>query len=414
MDRIDSVHRWILSMALGLIASAAHAATHVPLEERVVNLEVGSDPLYASLADPIRREPPIDRARPVWYGQTLYRVGPNDRDARSARFAVQYRAGVAERVWFDANHDLDFTNDPPIPLYRYPGAPGARSFVTDLSWETSDGRQARTVSRKLRFVLDPSPLGGAPSFRTQQVMGRMGTVRMDGALHMAVLMDGNADGSYTDAFGDGVFVDLNDDRHLEVDMMSPEFGPFSVPFDMAGRRWRCRPVDPRGSAVELEDLGPATSGAFAEAGKLAPGFSFPGPDGTEQRLEDLRGRWVIVQFWASWCSACKIEAPALADLYRRLHPRSLEIVGVSFDEDPAQMNAFREAEGHTWPTTFSGRRFWEDPVGRLYQARGAGIMVLIRPDGIVDGTFTHVPAIEARIREAEGTGSLLGEGAKQP
>lgn len=381
------------------LPGAASGPQRVAFEERLVNLEVGTEVMRRSTVNPVVREPPADVSREVWYGQALYRTGPDETEASYATFAVQYRAGAAERVWFDANHDLDFTNDPGVTLYEYPRPRGARSFVTDLSWGTRDGTRKRPVTRKLRFVIDPPPLGDPPSFRIQCVMGRLGEVRVGGRPHLAVLMDGNSDGLYTVAFGDGVFVDLNDDRYFEVDLMSAEFGPFSIPFEMGGRRYRARPLDSDGVDIEIDDLGAAISGPFAEVGKPAPNFAFPGPGNAAKHLEDLRGRWVVIQFWASWCSACKVEAPALRDLYQRLHPRELEIVGVSYDDDVAEMQAFRDAEGQTWPTTFSGRRFWEDPVGRLYQARGAGLMVLVRPDGVLDGSFTDVASIERRIGE---------------
>jgi thiol-disulfide isomerase/thioredoxin len=396
--------QWALALlALVPVATALGASApsqRIRFEERLTNLEVAAAELSQSSAEPIVREPTPHPAVAFWYGRVSYRAGPDpNADARDASFAVQFRGASAESVWFDANHDADFTDDPPVTLYDYPSPVGARSFFVDMSWRTRHDGVEWPVSRKFRIVLDPVSVGAAPTYRIQIVMGRMAQVTLAGRSHLAVLMDGDTDGLYTEGFGDGVFVDLDDDRHIDVDMMSPEFGPFSVPFDLAGRRYRCRPLDPQGAAIELTDVGPADGGEFAAVGRPAPDFWFTGSEGAPLHLADWRGHWVVVHFWASWCSACQVQADALRELYQRRHPGGFEIVGVSYDEDLGRMRAFRAEAGHPWPTTFSGRRFWEDPVGRRYRARGVGTMYLVRPDGLLEGTYTDVATLESRMLE---------------
>ena len=61
------------------------------------------------------------------------------------------------------------------------------------------------------------------------------------------------------------------------------------------------------------------------------------------------------------------------------------------------MEAFREKHGHTWPTTFSGRMFQEDPIGRVRRARGAGLLYLVGPSGLLEGIFTDPTAIASRL-----------------
>jgi thiol-disulfide isomerase/thioredoxin len=369
-------------------------------EERLANQEVAVDALTRSPAKPVRREP-ITPSGSIWYGEILYRVGPDlERDARTFDFAVRHAAGVVDSVWFDGNQNGDYMDDPAQPLYAYPTPDGARSFIVDLRWRTLEPSGERPVSRKLRVILDPTADGDPPRFRTQIVIGRMGEVVLGGKTHLAMLMDGNVDGLYTNAFADGIFIDVDDDRRLDIDMMSPEFGPFAVPFDMAGRRYRCQPLDPEGAAVRLVDLGPAETDSFAFVGRPAPDFRFPLASGAVAHLSDWRGRWVVVYFWASWCSVCHVQADALRDLYGRVHARGLEIVGVSYDGDRDRMAAYRSREGQTWPTTFSGRRFWEDPVGRNYKAGGAGMLYLVSPDGTLEGIYADVSALAARLAEA--------------
>lgn len=65
----------------------------------------------------------------------------------------------------------------------------------------------------------------------------------------------------------------------------------------------------------------------------APDFHKQSLDGAEIRLSDLKGRAVLLDFWASWCPPCRDEAPALAQVYRDLQGEGLEFIGVALDED---------------------------------------------------------------------------------
>jgi peroxiredoxin len=66
--------------------------------------------------------------------------------------------------------------------------------------------------------------------------------------------------------------------------------------------------------------------------KPAPDFTARSLDGHTIHLRDLRGKVVVVNFWATWCGGCKVEIPHLVDTYRRLHPRGLEIIGFTMDD----------------------------------------------------------------------------------
>jgi len=66
--------------------------------------------------------------------------------------------------------------------------------------------------------------------------------------------------------------------------------------------------------------------------KPAPDFTVHSLDGRAVHLRDLRGKVVVVNFWATWCGGCKVEIPHLVDTYRRLHPRGLEIIGFTMDD----------------------------------------------------------------------------------
>jgi peroxiredoxin len=72
--------------------------------------------------------------------------------------------------------------------------------------------------------------------------------------------------------------------------------------------------------------------AHAVAAKPAPDFTLKTLDGRTLRLEDLRGKVVLLNFWATWCAGCRVEMPRFVEQYRKHHAQGLEIVGVSMDD----------------------------------------------------------------------------------
>jgi len=84
-----------------------------------------------------------------------------------------------------------------------------------------------------------------------------------------------------------------------------------------------------------------------QKGSVAPDFALKSlPDGKEIRLSSLRGKAVLVNFWATWCEPCKIEMPSLVDLQKKYGPQGLQIVGVAMDDaDDKEINSFAHKMG---------------------------------------------------------------------
>jgi peroxiredoxin len=90
-------------------------------------------------------------------------------------------------------------------------------------------------------------------------------------------------------------------------------------------------------------------GEASIAGKTADDFSLT-LDGKAQHLADLRGKIVVLNFWASWCPPCKDETPALNKLQQHIQSRNAIILGVSADEDPQAYVRFLQTENVAFPT----------------------------------------------------------------
>jgi thiol-disulfide isomerase/thioredoxin len=115
------------------------------------------------------------------------------------------------------------------------------------------------------------------------------------------------------------------------------------------------------------------------------------------RLSALRGRPVLIYFWASFCRTCTDQAGDLLRLYDRYRASGLEIVAISYDTDRAAMDEFRARNRQTWPTSYSGHQLWEDPVGRLYRERGTGVLYLVDSAGTLVQISSRVASIESAL-----------------
>jgi len=118
--------------------------------------------------------------------------------------------------------------------------------------------------------------------------------------------------------------------------------------------------------------------------KPAPDVALQTADGTTVHLADLKGRVVLVDFWASWCVPCKASFPAVDALYREYHARGVDVLAVNVDERRRDADAFLATRSHQMPVAF-------DPHGAAAEAFGVQGMpssFLIDRAGIV--RFTHM------------------------
>ena len=91
-------------------------------------------------------------------------------------------------------------------------------------------------------------------------------------------------------------------------------------------------------------------GGLAQIGGAAPAFALTDLDGNPVRLADLRGRPVIVNFWASWCAPCIDEFPALTAAAQTHHAEGLAVVGIVYRDQAEPARAFLRRMGASWPS----------------------------------------------------------------
>lgn len=132
-------------------------------------------------------------------------------------------------------------------------------------------------------------------------------------------------------------------------------------------------------SMELMEKSKAASEKIAP-GALAPDLTMPDPDGKPVSISSFRGKYVLVDFWASWCGPCREENPYVVDAYKKFKDKNFTVLGVSLDKEKEPWLQAIQADNLTW-THMSDLKFWNSPAVSLYGISGIPFNVLLDPEG---------------------------------
>lgn len=121
--------------------------------------------------------------------------------------------------------------------------------------------------------------------------------------------------------------------------------------------------------------------------RVAPGapfidFSQATPEGDELSILSVEGKYILVDFWASWCKPCRAANPALVETYEKYHSKGFNIIGVSLDRSREDWITGIEEDGLEWPQ-ISDLKFWENEVAVYYGIRFIPQNLLIDGNGVI-------------------------------
>ena len=133
-------------------------------------------------------------------------------------------------------------------------------------------------------------------------------------------------------------------------------------------------------------------------GQFAPEISLPSPDGKEIALSSLKGKLVLIDFWASWCGPCRKEMPNVIKIYSKFKNKGFEIYGVSLDQDKEKWMEAITKDGINWPQV-SDLKYWDNLAARIYNVQGIPYTVLIDKDGKIIAKNLRGQELEKKIAE---------------
>lgn len=138
-------------------------------------------------------------------------------------------------------------------------------------------------------------------------------------------------------------------------------------------------------------------------GKEAPDFAQKTPEGKEFKLSSLRGKYVLVDFWASWCGPCRRENPNVVKAYQKYKEKGFTILGVSLDE-PGQREAWLKAiakDQLEW-TQVSDLKGWNNEAARIYGIRSIPANFLLDPSGKIVARDLRAEGLDEKLKELLG------------
>jgi S1-C subfamily serine protease/thiol-disulfide isomerase/thioredoxin len=338
---------------------------------------------------------PVFRSKKPLYG--ILRLG--DREDNRILVALDEPEGEQPKIYVDCHGDGDLAHGTPGNWDRCTGnSLFAGNVMIDVPYRTGK------IPYRFAFYRMPSRMPDRLFYYRNA--GREGEVILDGNRYRVLVLDDNADGRFDDLQHGNLFIDLNQDGKLEGEFDSAECFPLGTPFNVHGKVWEVASLSPDGLHLTLQrSLADVPIKPYLNAGYPAPEFVGRGLDGQtiDLRAEASKAKYVLLDFWASWCGPCRGEFPTLRRAYARYKDHGLTVIGINLDSDEAAaVNAANRA-ALNYPHVFDGQG-WSNAVALSYRVHGIPQVYLLDSELKIVAKNLRGPALEQRLRELLGPG----------
>lgn len=137
-------------------------------------------------------------------------------------------------------------------------------------------------------------------------------------------------------------------------------------------------------------------------GQAAPEIAQADPKGKTRKLSDLKGKTVLIDFWASWCGPCRRENPNVVAAYKKYNKDGFEVFSVSLDKTKQSWSDAIEKDGLLWPNHVSDLQFWQNAAAKDYGVQSIPFTVLVDKEGKVLAHNLRGPQLEERLASIYG------------
>lgn len=132
--------------------------------------------------------------------------------------------------------------------------------------------------------------------------------------------------------------------------------------------------------------------------RVASSFSVKSHTGAELSIEKLRGKVVLLDFWASWCIPCRFDIPEVKKIWKKYEGDRFVIIGINLDSSRPEFDAYMKEEGITWPQYYDGLG-WGNKISQLYGVYSIPHTVLIDQDGVIQARGLRGEELSEKIGE---------------
>jgi peroxiredoxin len=148
--------------------------------------------------------------------------------------------------------------------------------------------------------------------------------------------------------------------------------------------------------IEMVDKMKATA-----IGQISPEIEMPNPDGQIIKLSSLRGKYVLVDFWAKWCGPCRKENPNVVRAYQKYKDKGFEVFGVSLDRNKEDWVQAINEDGLTW-THVSDLKYFDSKAAHDYNISAIPFSILLDPEGKIIAKNLRGAALDKKLEEVLG------------
>ncbi|MEJ2704690.1 MAG: redoxin domain-containing protein [Sedimentisphaerales bacterium] len=341
--------------------SNSHSYHLIPIHRIMGTIVNYYRPIRITLSDQpgeeLHKEPKYGAERPLYGTMQL-----GDGEDRFVTIVVDEPEGGPERIYIDRNNDEDLTND------------------GEEAWSASSSSSLRLSDVKIDVDYRTGQLPYTFTFyrfktRLRNVVlyyrdsARQGEIVSSGKTYKIAMLDENADGRFDDLDNGTLLIDLNQDGKLVGRSDSAERHELNKPFNVHGKVWSIDTMSADGSTMVLKpSMAEPEMRVYLEPGYPAPAFSGKDLEGNSIELskEARLAKYVLLDFWASWCGPCREEFPYLRRLHAGYKHRGLRILGVNLDSKRNAAQQVAQENGLDYPHVFDGLG-WKNAVAVQYR-----------------------------------------------